>query len=285
MLERERNRENDGAGDRNFGPGPVVVGILNVTPDSFSDGGDFIDPERAAAHAITMLDDGAGIIDIGGESTRPGSDPVSEEEEVRRVVPVIKEIVAARPQSSISIDTYRATTAEAALEAGARVINDVTALRGDPCMVQVVAEAGCPVILMHMLGEPKTMQQNPRYDDVTREVRDFLLERVEHAVAAGLYPENIVLDPGIGFGKTLEHNLTLLRDLETFTQTGFPVLVGASRKGFLGRLTGAEDAKDRIAATVATTVMAYERGASFFRVHDVRANVDALAVAQAIQQA
>ena len=150
-------------------------------------------------------------------------------------------------------------------------------------MTRIVAEAGCPVILMHMLGQPKTMQRDPRYDDVTQEVRDFLVERAEHAIAAGVNPKNVILDPGIGFGKTLEHNLTLLRDLGTFTQTGFPILVGASRKGFLGQLTGAEDARDRTAATVATTVMAYERGASFFRVHDVRATVDALAVAAAVR--
>lgn len=258
------------------------MGILNVTPDSFSDGGDFIDPDEATAHAITMLDEGARIIDIGGESTRPSSDPVAPEEEKRRVVPVIEALLAIHPNAVISIDTYRATTAEAALEAGARIVNDVTALRGDPRMASVVAEAGCPIVLMHMLGEPKTMQKDPHYDDVVREVRDFLAERAEHAVAAGVDPSNIILDPGIGFGKTLDHNLKLLKHLDAIVDLGFPVLVGASRKNFLGKLTGAATASDRAAATVATSVMAYERGTRFFRAHDVRTNVDALAVAEAI---
>ncbi len=273
-----------GAGETILGPDPVLVGILNATPDSFSDGGDFLDPEKAAARAAEMLDEGARIIDVGGESTRPGSDPVSSEEEIRRVVPVVERILAARPDAVISVDTHRAATAEAALEAGGHVINDVTALRGDPRMASVVAGANCPVVLMHMLGEPKTMQRDPRYDDVVREVRDFLAQRAEHAVAAGVDEENIVLDPGIGFGKTLEHNLTLLRDLDAVVGLGFPVLVGASRKGFLGRITGAEEAKDRVFGTVATTVLAYERGAMFFRVHDVRANREALAVAEAVRR-
>lgn len=259
------------------------MGILNVTPDSFSDGGDFVGPDRAAAHAAAMLDEGAKMVDIGGESTRPGSDPVPPEEEKRRVVPVIEKILAARPGTIISIDTYHAATAEAALAAGATIINDVTALRGDPRMAALAAEAHCPVILMHMLGEPKTMQEKPFYRDVVREVRDFLAERAGHAVAVGVDPADIILDPGIGFGKTLEHNLTLLDRLDAIVDLGFPVLVGASRKNFLGKLTGAERTKDRAAATVATSVMAYERGAKFFRVHDVRANVDALTVAVAVR--
>ena len=259
------------------------MGILNTTPDSFSDGGDFMDPDKAAAHALTMLADGAKIIDIGGESTRPGSGPVPPEEEVRRVVPVIEAILAARPDATVSIDTYHAATAEAALEAGATITNDVTALRGDPRMASVAAEAGLPVVLMHMLGEPKTMQEKPFYKDVVREVRDFLAERAGHAVAVGVDPENIVLDPGIGFGKTLEHNLTLLDRLDTIVDLGFPVMVGASRKNFLGKLTKSEAAKDRVYATVATTVMAFERGVKLFRVHDVRPNADALAVAAAVR--
>jgi dihydropteroate synthase len=229
-----------------------------------------------------MLDEGAGIIDVGGESTRPGSDPVAWEEETRRVVPVVAEILSERPDAIISIDTYRAATAEAALGAGARIVNDVTALRGDPRMVEVVAEARCPVVLMHMLGEPRTMQRDPRYADVVREVRGFLARRAEHAVAAGVEPENIILDPGIGFGKTLEHNLALLRHLDELVALGFPVLVGASRKSFLGRITGVEEARDRVAGTVAANVVAYEKGATLFRVHDVRANREALAVARAI---
>jgi dihydropteroate synthase len=261
------------------------MGVLNVTPDSFSDGGDFFDPERAAARAATMLDEGAQIVDVGGESTRPGSDPVPPEQEARRVVPVVRNIVAERPDAVVSIDTYRAGTAEAALGTGARIVNDVTALRGDPRMAGVVADAGCPVVLMHMLGEPKTMQQNPRYEDVVREVRDFLAGRAEHAAAAGVEEENIILDPGIGFGKTLEHNLALLNHLDSLVKLGFPVLVGASRKSFIGRITGVEEAKERLPGTVAANVIAYERGATLFRVHDVRANREALAVAQAILRA
>jgi dihydropteroate synthase len=275
-------RKTVGVGDRTLGPDPVLVGVLNVTPDSFSDGGDFLGPERAVARAATMLDEGAQIIDVGGESTRPGSDPVSPEEEARRVVPVIRGILAERPGAIVSVDTYRSATAEAALRGGASVVNDVTALRGDPRLTEVVADARCPVILMHMLGEPKTMQRDPRYGDVVREVRGFLAERAERAVAAGVGEENIILDPGIGFGKTLEHNLALLNKLDAIVELGFPVLVGASRKSFIGRITGVGEARERIPGTVATTVLAYERGATLFRVHDVRANREALAVARAI---
>jgi dihydropteroate synthase len=275
-------RNTIGVGDRTLGPDPVLVGVLNVTPDSFSDGGEFLDPEVAVARAATMLDEGARIIDVGGESTRPGSDPVPPEEEARRVVPVIREILTERPEAIVSIDTHRAGTAGAALEAGARVVNDVTALRGDPRMAALVADVRCPVILMHMLGEPKTMQRDPRYGDVVREVRDFLAARAEHAVAAGVKEENIILDPGIGFGKTPEHNLALLKHLDSLVELGSPVLVGASRKSFIGKITGAEEARERVPGTVAANVLAYERGATFFRVHDVRANREALAVARAI---
>ncbi len=259
------------------------MGILNATPDSFSDGGDFLNPEKAAVHAVRMLDDGARIIDIGGESTRPGSNPVTPDEEKRRVLPTIEALLTLRPDAIISIDTYRADTAEAALNAGAALVNDVSALRGDTRMAEVVAQARCPVVLMHMLGTPKTMQEEPSYEDVVREVRDFLVERAGTAVESGIQPGNIILDPGIGFGKTLAHNLTLLGDLASITKLDFPVLVGTSRKNFLGKLTGAEEAKDRVAATVATTVMSYERGAKSFRVHDVRATADALAVAAAVR--
>jgi dihydropteroate synthase len=275
-------RNTDRAGTLTAGPGPFIVGILNVTPDSFSDGGDFLDPEAAAEHAATMLDEGADVLDVGGESTRPGSDPVSQEEEIRRVVPVLERILSVRPEAVISVDTYRARTATAVLEAGASLVNDVTALRGDPRMVYVIEEAACPVILMHMQGEPKTMQKEPQYQDVVREVSDFLAERAEYAVAAGVRPENIIVDPGIGFGKNLEHNLALLRNLEAIVDLGFPVLIGASRKSFIERITGVQEARDRVSGTVATTVLAYERGATFFRVHDVCANREALAVAQAV---
>jgi dihydropteroate synthase len=267
-------------GDRTAGP--VIVGVLNVTPDSFSDGGEYLDPERAAARAAAMLDEGAQIIDVGGESTRPGSDSVTAEEEARRVVPVIEKILAERPGAVVSVDTYRSGTAGAALRAGARVINDVTALRRDPGLTGVVAEARCPVILMHMLGEPKTMQRDPRYGDVVREVREFLAGRAESAVAAGVEEENIILDPGIGFGKTLEHNLALLNHLDSIVELGFPVLVGVSRKSFIGKLTGVEDPRERLFGTVAANVLAYERGATLFRVHDVRPNREALEVARAV---
>jgi dihydropteroate synthase len=193
--------------------------------------------------------------------------------------------MAERPEAIVSIDTYRAGTAEAALQAGASIVNDVSALRGDPRMADMVAEVRCPVILMHMLGEPKTMQRDPRYDDVVREVRDFLAGRAERAVAAGVEEENIILDPGIGFGKTLEHNLALLRHLDSLVELGFPVLVGASRKTFIGKITGVNEAGDRIFGTVAANVIACSRGATFFRVHDVRANQEALAVAWVVLNA
>jgi len=270
-------------GSLNFGPDPVLIGVLNVTPDSFSDGGEFFRAEPAVSHAEKMFDEGAQVIDVGGESTRPGSDPVSPEEELRRVLPVIQDILSARPDSIVSIDTYRSSIAEAALDAGARAVNDVTAL-GDPRMAGLMAERGCPIILMHMLGEPKSMQQDPRYEDVVREVRDFLAERAERAIRAGVELENIILDPGIGFGKALEHNLKLLKRLDSLVELGFPVLVGVSRKSFLGKITGCEDPKSRLFGTMAANVLAYERGANLFRVHEVRANKEALAVAAAIRR-
>jgi dihydropteroate synthase len=273
-----------GVGRLISGPDPVLIGILNVTLDSFSDGGEFFGVEPAVAQAEKMLDEGAHMIDVGGESTRPGSDPVSPEEELRRVLPVVRGILEFRPEAIVSTDTYRASTAEAVLDAGARVVNDVTALRGDPKMAGLVAERGCPVVLMHMLGEPKSMQQDPRYEDVVREVRDFLAGRTEYAASAGVREENVILDPGVGFGKTLRHNLQLLNNLDVFVELGFPVLVGASRKSFLGKILGSEDAGDRLFGTVATSVMAYERGATLFRVHDVRANKEALEVAAAVRR-
>src|SRR5918997_481963 len=284
MHDTKDPRKTVGVGDRTLGPDPVLVGVLNVTPDSFSDGGDFLGPEMAVARAATMLDGGAHVIDVGGESTRPGSDPVSPEEEARRVVPVIRGTVAGRPDAIVSIDTYRSETAEAALGAGARIVNDVSALRGDPRMAGVVADARCPVVLMHMLGEPKTMQRDPRYGDVVREVRDFLAARAGHALAAGVGEENVILDPGIGFGKSVEHNLALLNNLHSIVELGVPVLVGASRKSFIGKITGVEDARERVFGTVAANVIAYERGATLFRVHDVRANREALTLAEAVRR-
>ena len=276
-------------GDKRVGsliqvPDPVLMGILNVTPDSFSDGGEFFGVKPAVVQAEKMLDEGAHMIDVGGESTRPGSDPVSPEEELRRVFPVVRGILESRPETKISIDTYRASTAETALDAGARVVNDVTALRGDSRMAGLVAERGCPVVLMHMLGEPKSMQRDPRYENVVREVRDFLVSRVEYAISAGVREENVILDPGIGIGKTLRHNLELLNGLNVFVELGFFVLVGASRKSFLGKILGSDAPGDRLFGTVATNVIAYERGATLFRVHDIRANKEALEVAAAVRR-
>ncbi len=276
-------RKDAEVGSLTQGPDPVLMGVLNVTPDSFSDGGEFLDPDEAVVQAASLLDEGAQIVDVGGESTRPGSDPVSPEEELRRVAPVVRGILRERPQAIISIDTYRASTAEPALDAGARVVNDVTAL-SDPKMAGLVAERYCPVVLMHMRGEPKSMQQDPFYEDVVREVRDFLAYRAERAVRAGVDEVNIILDPGIGFGKTLEHNLTLLNRLDALVELGFPMLVGTSRKSFLGKISGGGP-KERLFGTVASNVLAYERGATLFRVHDIRANREALEVAAAIRRA
>jgi dihydropteroate synthase len=260
-----------------------VMGILNVTPDSFSDGGEWYAYDEAVAHARRLLAEGADILDVGGESTRPGSLPVSVDEELRRVVPVIRALRGADAQ--ISVDTAKLTVAEAAVEAGATFVNDVTAFRHEPELAGFVADRGCDCCLMHMLGEPRTMQDDPRYDDVVDDVRAFLEARAEFAVREGVREERIMVDPGIGFGKTLQHNLELLRRLEEIAAIGFPVVIGTSRKSFLGRLTGREDPHERVAATVATTVLALERGASVFRVHDVAPTRDALAVATATLRA
>jgi dihydropteroate synthase len=256
-----------------------VMGIVNVTPDSFADGGEWFDRDDAVAHGRDLVAQGAAILDVGGESTRPGAEPVAAEEELRRVVPVI---AALRGEDAlISVDTMKLTVAEAAVAAGARYVNDVTAFRHDPEMASFVADRGCDCCLMHMLGEPRTMQLDPRYGDVVDDVKAFLSERVAFAIGEGVREERIQVDPGIGFGKTLEHNLELLRRLEEIAALGLPVVIGTSRKSFLGRLTGREDPHERVAATVATSVLAYERGASVFRVHDVAATVDALKVAAA----
>ena len=257
----------------------TIMGVVNVTPDSFSDGGVFDDARAAIAHARRLAAEGAGIIDVGGESTRPGADPVPVNEELARVLPVI-EGVAGLEGVQVSIDTMKASVAEAALDAGATYVNDVTAFRHDPEMAALVADRKADCCLMHMLGEPRTMQQDPRYGDVVDDVRAFLVERMASAVGAGVAEERIQLDPGIGFGKTLEHNLELLRRLDELAALERPLVIGTSRKSFLGRLTG-RDVTERVHATVATTVIAYERGARVFRVHDVAATADALAVAAA----
>jgi dihydropteroate synthase len=258
----------------------ALMGVVNVTPDSFSDGGRYLQPDGAVRHGIELADEGAAILDIGGESTRPGADPVDADEELRRVLPVIEGLVAARPEARISIDTSKAVVAAEAIRRGATMVNDVTALRGDPTMARVIADAGADCCLMHMLGEPRTMQIDPRYDDVVADVKSFLEERLAFAIAAGIAEDRVVVDPGIGFGKTIEHNLELLARLRELVAIGPPVMVGTSRKSFLGRLTG-RAVDERLAGTIASCVIAYEHGARVFRVHEVGPVSDALKVAAA----
>jgi dihydropteroate synthase len=258
-------------------PRPSVMGVVNVTPDSFSDGGVNLDPVTAARSARRMVEEGAAIVDVGGESTRPGSEGVSVDDELRRVVPVLEELGGAVP---LSIDTSKAEVARRALSLGAELVNDVTALLDDGAMADVVAESGAFVCLVHMLGEPRTMQQDPRYDDVVSEVAAFLEQRLAFAVDAGIAEERICLDPGIGFGKTVDHNVQLLRRLDEIAALGRPVLVGASRKRFLGWLLGDPEATTGPpAASLGAAVAAYARGATILRVHDVRETVEALTVA------
>ncbi|HLY49940.1 MAG TPA: dihydropteroate synthase [Solirubrobacteraceae bacterium] len=258
----------------------TLMGVINVTPDSFSDGGRYLNPEAAVAHGVRLEAEGAAILDVGGESTRPGAAEVTAEEELRRVLPVIEALGAARVRARVSIDTSKAAVAAAAIDAGASMVNDVTALRGDPHMAEVVADAGVDCCLMHMLGNPRTMQDDPRYDDVVAEVKAFLEARLAVATAAGIAEERILLDPGIGFGKTVEHNLELLARLDELGELGRPVVVGTSNKSFLGRLTG-RALGERLPATIASCVLAYERGARVFRVHEVAPVADALSVAAA----
>jgi dihydropteroate synthase len=265
-----------------------LMGVLNVTPDSFSDGGLFLDAHAAIARGRALIEEGADILDIGGESTRPGAEPVALEQELERVLPVVAGLAAEGPRVQISVDTSKAAVARAALQAGASLINDVSAFRADPEMAAVVAQSGADCCLMHMLGEPRTMQEDPRYEDVVAEVKAFLEERLRFAVGEGVARERIMLDPGIGFGKTEAHNLELLRRLGELLTLGAPIVIGTSRKGFLGRILARArgrsepvDVADRLAGTVASNVLAYERGASVFRVHDVAAVADALAVSAA----
>jgi dihydropteroate synthase len=271
------------AGPRAARYGPCVfriMGVVNVTPDSFSDGGAFLDRDAAVGHGLRLAFEGADLLDIGGESTRPGADSVPAHEELDRVIPVIEGIRAENADARISIDTSKAVVAEAALDAGADYVNDVTALRGDPDMAALVAERDADVCLMHMLGTPRTMQAQAHYDDVVSDVKAFLAARIEAATAAGIALERIEVDPGIGFAKTVDHNLELLDRLGELTELGRPIVLGTSRKSFLGKITGRETA-ERMPATLATVVMGYERGAEVFRVHDVAPARDALAVAAA----
>ncbi len=269
-----------GEGDKNGQwSKPLIMGIVNVTPDSFSDGGLNADTERAIAHGMKLVREGADILDVGGESTRPGSQPVAEDEELRRVIPVVEALAKAGP--FVSVDTRKASVMRAALRAGAKMINDVSALTFDPQAMAVMAEASCPVVLMHAQGDPKTMQLNPVYDDVALDVFDFLEQRIAACIAAGIPRARIIADPGIGFGKSFRHNLDLLRQFTLFHGLGVPLLMGLSRKGFVGALTGESQAANRVHGSVGGAVWSALNGAHILRVHDVKGTVEALAVALA----
>jgi dihydropteroate synthase len=259
---------------------PAVMGILNVTPDSFSDGGDLPDAASAIATGLAMLEAGAVYLDVGGESTRPGSDPVPVAEELRRVVPVVRGL--AGKGAIVSIDTRHAAVMRAAIEAGARIVNDVTALAGDPDSMATVADSDVSVVLMHMQGEPKTMQRDPHYDDVVGEVRDYLAARIVACEAAGIARQRIAIDPGIGFGKTLAHNLALLNRLDALMSLGCPVLIGVSRKSFIAKASGDAPAKQRLGGSLAAALAAVERGARIVRAHDVADTIQALKIWRAI---
>lgn len=252
-------------------PPMKVMGILNLTPDSFYARSRVPSHEEAVLRAKKMIEDGAEILDIGGESSRPGSDPVSPEEEISRIVPVIRELKRAFPETLLSVDTYHSATIEAALTAGADIANDITAL-ADPAYAKIVSEAGAPVILMHMQGEPKTMQENPHYDDVVEDVLDFLKERADRALAAGIAKDRIMIDPGIGFGKTYEQNMELIRNIDRFHVLELPVLLAVSRKSFIGNALGLPDPKDRLEGTMAVSAWAATNGIEMIRVHDVLEN-------------
>ncbi len=261
---------------------PLVMGVLNVTPDSFSDGGRFLAQADAVAHARRMLAEGADILDIGGESTRPGSEPVSAREEAERVIPVIREVVQ-EADPVISIDTQKSVVAEAALEAGAQIVNDVSALRTDPALADLVAQRGVPVVLMHMQGRPKTMQRNPTYGEVVGDVRDWLAERLEYALEQGIGEDKIIVDPGFGFGKTLRHNLELLRRLHELHRLGLPLMVGTSRKSMLGMILDLPE-DERLYGTLATVASAVLSGCHIVRVHDVRPALETVQVCEAIRR-
>ncbi len=262
---------------------PLVMGVINVTPDSFSDGGDAFRTDDAVARGLALMEQGATILDVGGESTRPGADPVSEEEEIARVVPVIRTLVDAG--AVVSIDTRHAAVMEAAIAAGATIVNDVTALTGDARSLDVVVESGVSLVLMHMQGMPETMQQNPQYDDVVGEVMAHLDAQVSTCEARGVVRSEIAIDPGIGFGKTIEHNLALLKSLEAFQSLGCPLVLGVSRKSMIARLSKGEEPKDRVAGSVAAALAGISRGADIIRVHDVAETCQAIAVWQAIENA
>jgi dihydropteroate synthase len=280
--DRDRNELEWPKGRLDFSAGCIIMGILNVTPDSFSDGGQFFDTDEAIEHGLKMAADGAAIIDIGAESTRPGAESVSTEEQKRRAVPVIEEL-ARVVKVPISIDTYNYEVAQAALAVGAAMINDITAL-SDERMAKLAAEQQLPVVLMHMQGTPATMQIEPKYDDVVGEVLEFLLERAKRAQGFGIPKDRVFIDPGIGFGKTLEHNLELLRNIDKLVSRGYRVLVGTSRKSFIGKITGKENPADRMFGTAATVALCVSAGVSIVRVHDVTEMVDVVKVVNAMNQ-
>jgi len=267
-------------GKLDFSAGCLVMGILNVTPDSFSDGGKFFDTDKAVERGLQMSADSAAIIDVGGESTRPGSAPVSAAQQIQRVVPVI-EALCEKTNVPVSIDAYKYEVAKAALDAGASIINDITAL-SDERMGQLVVEQQVPVVLMHMQGTPATMQNEPKYDDVVGEVLEFLLDRAKRAEKLGVPKDMIFIDPGIGFGKTTEHNLSLLRNIDKFVATGYRVLVGTSRKRFIAQITGKENPAERIFGTAATVALSAAAGVSIVRVHDVAEMVDVVKITNAV---
>ncbi len=257
-----------------------IMGVINVTPDSFSDGGKFLSHDNAVNQALDLIQQGADIIDIGGESTRPGADKVSIEEEINRTVPVISAIRKLHPAVTISIDTSKSQVMQAAIRAGANFINDVNALQSEGC-IEIVAESQLPVCLMHKKGQPKSMQNNPEYGDVLTEVKDFFKARLDNCLSAGIKPENIVLDPGIGFGKTLAHNLALLKNIKQLKSLGYPILIGVSRKSMIGEILN-EGVNNRLYGSLAIAQFAYEQGAEYLRVHDVKATSDVLKVTQAL---
>jgi dihydropteroate synthase len=277
MLWRTKNRIFD------LADGPLVMGIVNVTLDSFSDGGKCLDPREAVEHGLRLATEGARVIDIGGESTRPGAEPVTAEEEMMRVLPVIWKLES-EVRCAISIDTYKAEVAQAAIEAGAEIVNDVTGLR-DPAMARVLAETGAAVVIGHMQGEPQTMQTKPEYEDVTREIGEFFRQSFDRAITCGMTPEQIAFDPGIGFGKSVGHNLSLIRRMEEMRVEGRPLVMGASRKGFLAKITGAVEMDERLGPTLAVNALGRVFGVNIFRVHDVLENVRALKIAEAVLNA
>lgn len=286
-LERLRERDRAANGpSRSFAGLPLtrtlVMGVVNVTPDSFSDGGETLDPAAAVARGMAMLDEGAHIIDVGGESTRPGAAPIAPAEEIARVTPVIRAL--SKAGAVVSVDTRRSSVMRAAVESGAAIINDITALTGDPGSMELVSEAGASVILMHMQGEPSTMQQAPHYNDAAYDVRDWLAERVAACKAAGIPPGRVAVDPGIGFGKTVEHNLEILADLDKYVALRCAIVVGVSRKSFIGRLSRGEQPRRRLAGSLAAALAAVDRGANILRVHDVAETRQALTVWEAMAQ-